>query len=69
MNSLKNKLASGDILTLVIFFGTLFTILYGWFMNIYTLIAGGYEATSTMLVGLVGVFVVPLGALTYFIAG
>lgn len=45
------------------------TIAYGWVMNIITLINGGYEATSTMIVGFIGVVAAPVGALVYYIAG
>jgi len=45
------------------------TLVYGWVMNAVTLINGGYEATSTIVMGFAGLFIPFVGPLTYFIAG
>jgi len=46
------------------------TIAYGWVMNLVTLLSvETYETTAQFVVGCIGVFIAPIGALTYFIAG
>ena len=45
------------------------TIMYGWVMNIVTLLGTGYETLAQTILGAVGVIVGPVGALTYYIAG
>lgn len=43
---------------------------YGWVMNLVTLLSTEtYETTTQFIVGCIGVFVAPVGALTYYIAG
>ena len=45
------------------------TIVWGWIMNIVTLIGGGYESMVTTVVGFIGIFVAFVGPLVYYIAG
>ena len=56
-------------ITLSVYIGILFTLLYGWFMNILNLINGVYVEVSTTILGFIGVFLAPVGAVIHFIAG
>ena len=42
---------------------------YGWVMNIINLINGTYEATSTIIMGFIGIIVPIVGPITHFVAG
>lgn len=44
-------------------------VVYGWTMNVVCLIGGSYEATSTVMMGVIGIFVPIIGPIVYFIAG
>jgi len=45
------------------------TVLFGWVMNILTLLGAGYETLAQTIVGAIGVLVGPVGALVYYVAG
>ena len=49
--------------------GFILAMAWGWIMNIVTLIQGGYEATSTVILGFIGIFVAFVGPIVYYVAG
>lgn len=61
---------AGTIAVLVLWATLIIGILYGWVMNIINLIDGTvYEATTTIVVSVIGIFMAPVGALVHYVAG
>ena len=59
----------GKAIALLAIFTLFALIIWGWVMNIVTLIGGGYESMVTTVVGFIGIFVAFVGPLVYYIAG
>ena len=59
----------GKIIGLVVYLIMLLLLIFGWVMNLVTLIQGGYENLVTTAVGIIGVLVVPVGAIVHYVAG
>lgn len=57
------------IASILAWLSLLIAILYGYVMNIINLIDGTYHATSTIVIGALGVIIPFIGALVHFIGG
>lgn len=57
------------VLLVLVYFVTVVTIVYGWVMNLITLINGGYETIIQLVVSIVGLLVAPIGAILYYVVG
>ena len=62
-----NFLQGLGIMAVLAWLSLTIAIMYGWVMNIVTLIQGGYQATIELVIAIIGIFVAPVGALMYYI--
>jgi hypothetical protein len=58
-----------NLLTNLVVLAVSIGIIYGWVMNLITLIGGGYELMSQTIVGVIGIIIAPVGAIVYYVAG